>query len=117
MRPPLFEEWREMASCSPLTMNEKLWFFGDSEDGLSVEEQHINAAFICSDCPVRLDCLRWAIRNDIRTDVWGGLTSSQRKRYVFPLTRRRPPRGPIDDILQEAIVRVDRRLSRFRDDQ
>lgn len=112
----MFEEWREEASCAFLTIDEKLWFFGDAEDGLSVEEQHLKAALICFECPVQLDCLRWSIRSDVREDVWGGLTSSQRKRYVFPLARSRRPAAYIDDILKDAIFRVEKRLCKYRED-
>lgn len=34
---------------------------------------------ICNSCPVALDCLEFAIRNNIKDGVWGGLTPKERK--------------------------------------
>lgn len=35
---------------------------------------------ICMACPVRLDCLTWALRRNERYGVWGGLGDSDRRR-------------------------------------
>lgn len=36
-------------------------------------------AKFCNACPVRLECLEFAIRNDLPNGVYGGLTKTQRK--------------------------------------
>lgn len=36
---------------------------------------------VCDRCPVKDDCLRYAIDNDITFGVWGGLTERQRRAY------------------------------------
>lgn len=41
-------------------------------------DQQSTAAAICLDCPVRSDCLAYALQNNIDTDVWGGLTADER---------------------------------------
>lgn len=39
----------------------------------------------CADCEIRIPCLSWAIANDERFGIWGGLTEDERKQ----LRRRR----------------------------
>lgn len=38
------------------------------------------AVALCSGCPVRADCLEYALTHDERFGVWGGMTSSERQR-------------------------------------
>ena len=35
---------------------------------------------ICSACPVRNDCLDYALENDERFGIWGGLSERERRR-------------------------------------
>ncbi|WP_336873902.1 WhiB family transcriptional regulator [Rhodococcus qingshengii] len=35
---------------------------------------------VCAGCEVRVDCLAFALANDERFGVWGGLTASERRR-------------------------------------
>lgn len=44
--------------------------------------QSRRAVRICSRCPVREQCLRYAIDNEIEFGIWGGLTERQRRRLV-----------------------------------
>lgn len=46
---------------------------------------------ICAACPVRDDCLQYALENDERFGIWGGLSERERrraKRVVTPRGRR-----------------------------
>jgi hypothetical protein len=45
------------------------------EVGRNVRE----AKRICQDCPVRIDCLTWALDHSERYGVWGGKTYEERK--------------------------------------
>lgn len=36
---------------------------------------------ICGRCPVRRQCLKWAIDNDIRFGIWGGMSTPARKAH------------------------------------
>jgi len=35
---------------------------------------------VCAVCPVRVQCLDWALTNDVRHGVWGGLSDRERAR-------------------------------------
>lgn len=43
----------------------------------------------CAHCPVRQDCLDYAIRLDIRDGLWGGLSPHERRRYKRSAAGRR----------------------------
>jgi len=46
------------------------------------------AKSVCRECPVRWECLAYALRNRVEHGVWGGLTDRERRRL---LNRQRPP--------------------------
>jgi WhiB family transcriptional regulator, redox-sensing transcriptional regulator len=50
------------------------------------------AKAICADCPVRDDCLDYALRWRIRFGIWGGLSERSRRRLVGE--HRSRPRRP-----------------------
>ena len=66
--PPHF--WQERAAC----FVEPDVFFPISE-----EEAGPALAF-CGACPIREECLSWALKNGERYGVWGGTTEQQRRR-------------------------------------
>lgn len=40
------------------------------------------AKAICKECPVRMQCLEWALKNDERHGIWGGLSPKERDRLM-----------------------------------
>lgn len=68
--------WREDAACRT---EDTAVFFPDSEDAAGP------ALAICATCPVREECLEFALATRQDDGVWGGLTETQRRR----LRRRR----------------------------
>lgn len=63
-------EWHEQANCAGTDGDQ---FF--PEKGGSVRE----AKRICSRCNVRQQCLEWALANDERFGVYGGLSETERR--------------------------------------
>lgn len=42
---------------------------------------------LCDNCPVREECLRYAIDEEIQFGIWGGMSTRQRQRYAFQHAR------------------------------
>ena len=67
--------WRELAACA--TSDSELFFpIGSSGPALTQVEQ---ARQVCATCPVRTDCLDWALRAGVEHGVWGGLSEEERR--------------------------------------
>lgn len=97
-------DWHQHARCYALPTEDALKFFGDSSDPITPMTQHRWAQMFCRECPVRLECLRSCLESDTQAGVWGGLTESQRKRYLAPLMASE---GKTDDVLWKAMKRCD----------
>jgi WhiB family redox-sensing transcriptional regulator len=68
-------DWRHRAACrdSPADLH-----FPIGETGpalLQIEE----AKAVCARCPVRSDCLDWALESGEDFGVWGGLSEGERR--------------------------------------
>ena len=63
--------WKDRAACT--TAEPELFF---PEKGGTVRP----AKAICADCPVAVECLDYALANDLRIGVWGGLSEQERRR-------------------------------------
>ncbi|QIV79575.1 WhiB family transcriptional regulator (plasmid) [Mycolicibacterium frederiksbergense] len=83
---PVDEDWAEKARC-PETDPEA--FF--PEKGGSTKE----AKKVCQRCPVKDPCLQWALDNDERFGVWGGLSERERRRLQRGLDPNRTTDGEI----------------------
>ena len=64
-------KWRERAACRDLDTD---IFFPDSEADAGP------ALEVCAVCPVRMECLEWAIETRQHDGIWGGATETERKR-------------------------------------
>lgn len=53
--------------------------------GRESKDKHWRAAIAVCDqpCPVKWQCLQWAIDNDIRDGIWGGMSPSERAQYAL----------------------------------
>jgi WhiB family redox-sensing transcriptional regulator len=71
--------WMEHGAC--IDKNPDLWFPERGDRGKE-------AIAICATCPVRVDCLEYAITHHESFGIWGGRNVSQRTR-----TRRRRAPG------------------------
>lgn len=67
--------WQTLAACAELDQAEadRLFF---PERGRSVAP----AKAICAHCPVREECLEYALDNVERFGIWGGMSERERKR-------------------------------------
>ena len=100
-------EWRDDAACVQLPWEYRKFFFGEGKD-VPVYEQHERARMICYLCPVQMDCLYYWKETDAEFGVWGGLTVSQRKRYLQPKLRKKPE--SLDEIFLEVLWTLGLRL-------
>ena len=68
----LDQNWRAFGLCAG--SDPDLWF---SVGAL----EHKKAKTICRQCPVRSDCLAYAMDAPVDHGIWGGLTERERRRY------------------------------------
>lgn len=71
--------WKADAACLDLDTD---IFFPESESKAA------QALSICSICPVRDECLDFALRTRQHDGIWGGLTETERRRLARRLGRR-----------------------------
>jgi len=77
IRPP---EWTEQALCA---QTDPEAFF--PEKGGTTRP----AKAMCATCPVRVECLEYALDNDERFGIWGGLSERERRKLKAPSGKRR----------------------------
>lgn len=68
--------WRSEAKCKGYPTN---LFFPDRVTGPDRRNIAI-AKEVCASCPVRLDCLQWAMDSRQAYGIWGGYTVRERRR-------------------------------------
>jgi len=73
--------WRSAAACRSCDPD---LFFPLSSSGPGIE-QVAQAKQVCARCPVRRECLAFALRTGQAYGVWGGLTEQER----YPVWRQR----------------------------
>ena len=78
LRPP----WMRKAACRGQGFD--AWFSTDE-----VGEETDAARLVCAGCPVRSECLDYALDGRIRHGLWGGLSARERA----ALNRRRTPQA------------------------
>jgi WhiB family redox-sensing transcriptional regulator len=100
---PEGQHWTVWASC--IQTDPEVFF---PEKG----ERALNAIAICESCPVRFECLEYALDEDLDTGVYGGLSSNERR----PLHRahRAALRAARDVPVVAVDVPVDRMLAARR---
>jgi WhiB family redox-sensing transcriptional regulator len=67
------EGWRDDAACA--TVDYDVFFPPDDEANEAIE-----AKAVCAVCPVRDECLEYALATNQTEGVWGGLDASERRR-------------------------------------
>ncbi|MFJ1896165.1 MULTISPECIES: WhiB family transcriptional regulator [unclassified Streptomyces] len=69
------QNWRERAACRE---EDPDLFFPIGTTGPALVQTE-DAKAVCRGCPVRAECLRWALENGQDTGVWGGLGEDERR--------------------------------------
>jgi WhiB family redox-sensing transcriptional regulator len=73
---PVDDAWMVRASCINVPQEEAEWF-PTERTPLRLKQKAIN---ICLMCPVRTDCLEYALRHKIKYGIWGGANEQRRER-------------------------------------
>jgi WhiB family transcriptional regulator, redox-sensing transcriptional regulator len=79
--------WRDQAACRDLVTADYDPFFADTEAG------HREAIGICMTCPVRDDCLTFAVRTGQQYGIWGGQPEQTIRRLIALDRAGRPHAG------------------------
>jgi WhiB family redox-sensing transcriptional regulator len=67
--------WRDRAAC--LDEDPELFFpIGTTGPALAQVEE---AKSVCARCPVRVECLQWALDTGVDQGIWGGLSEDERR--------------------------------------
>ena len=88
---PDMPTWRDRAACKGTDLNR---FF--PVKGEDVE----TAKAICQTCPVRSECLNYALDHTIQFGIWGGMSENQRRR----MRRNGRPLTPAQQTLLDKLV-------------
>ncbi len=80
-------EWFDQARCMGMDIEV---FYGEEEDQQErgshrpylLPAEVAQAKAMCRDCPVREQCLEYALDNDERHGIWGGLTTKERRKLA-----------------------------------
>lgn len=73
-------DWQDDAACRHVDGD--VFFPGHGTDGAPAAADVEAAKRVCADCPVRLECLAYAIRAGEPHGIWGGHTTGERKRIA-----------------------------------
>jgi WhiB family redox-sensing transcriptional regulator len=76
MNPIHAPEWQAHTACTP---DDTDLFYPDSAESPAA---YAAAREICAACPVRTDCLEWAMELGDPHGMWGGLTGRERQRLA-----------------------------------
>jgi len=78
--------WRNEAACRDVVTADYDPFFADTTDG------QLEAIAICATCPVRDDCLTFAVRTGQQYGIWGGQPQQMVRRLIALERAGRPHR-------------------------
>uniref|UniRef100_A0AAU2ACJ9 Transcriptional regulator WhiB n=1 Tax=Streptomyces sp. NBC_00093 TaxID=2975649 RepID=A0AAU2ACJ9_9ACTN len=77
--------WQERGRCRSLPTEEiDELFFHAARDRAAIDA----AKAICGNCPVRKACFDYALDNEIRQGMWGGLTEDERRPWHGRVNKR-----------------------------
>lgn len=68
--------WQEAAACSDHDL--RLFFPPDGERGPERDVRERQSKAVCAQCPVRVECLDYALSRPEKYGIWGGLNEEER---------------------------------------
>ena len=68
------DHWFRVAACRGHDPN--LW-----HPATHTHDPYREARLICQGCPVKQNCLDWAVDNEMVAGMWGGMSPRQRDKY------------------------------------
>jgi WhiB family redox-sensing transcriptional regulator len=74
-------QWSQQALCAQT--NSEIFFPSHDDPGTEAKQ-------ICRRCPVRAECLKFALENNERYGIWGGLDPVERDTLRRRLRQRKP---------------------------
>jgi WhiB family redox-sensing transcriptional regulator len=77
--------WRDRAACRDVVTADYDPFFADTAD------LQLEAIGICATCPVRDDCLTFAVRTGQQYGIWGGQPEQTIRRLIASDRAGQPP--------------------------
>jgi WhiB family redox-sensing transcriptional regulator len=83
------DDWRDSAACRAVDPD---LFFPIGNTGPALLQIH-EAKRICHSCPVRDECLRWALDTGQSIGVWGGTSEAERRALARRTSGRRSGGG------------------------
>jgi len=86
----MLQPWEQRAACKDTPIE---WWFGKDRDQFRLDagekirnyrtrEQTAQAKAVCAGCPVRAECLAWALEQRIEFGILGGLTEHERRQLL-----------------------------------
>lgn len=94
------DHWADFAACKRLDDPGQVVFFEDEEDNRFYPYEAEAKAY-CEVCPVKADCLDWAIRTEERYGIYGGMTFMERRKVL----RRRRKNEDLTDRMFDFMVK------------
>ena len=82
---PYYDDWRQRAACRD---QDPELFFPLSEMGPGAQQVE-RAKSVCARCPVRAECLAYALDDGLDHGIFGGATEAERR----AVRRARTPRA------------------------
>mgnify|MGYP006268790457 CR=1 FL=1 len=70
-------EWQEQSECAKPSNRDKVELFFSTKP-----EEIIEAKHMCFTCPVRRDCVKWALENSQIWGIWGGKDEQEIRRTL-----------------------------------
>jgi WhiB family redox-sensing transcriptional regulator len=94
------EDWRHRSACRD---EDRSLFFPSGSDEDSEDEPpraDPTVKLICDMCPVRAECLQYALDNHIEFGIFAGLTGYERGLIVKKRSRKRCPGCSSDEVMK-----------------